>query len=328
MPELRKDPVAGRWVIISTERAKRPTDFVIAPEPPSKGICPFCPGNEHMTPPTISYFTAEGQANWEVRVVSNKFPALKIEGDLNREGNGIYDLMNGVGAHEVVIESPRHIKSYSEIPLDRARLVIRAYRERLLDLRKDKRFIYAIVFKNVGEAAGASLEHTHSQIIALPTLPVRVITELRGSEEFFKFRGRCIFCDMVRQELNQHARIIHETERFVAFSPFAARFPYETWLLPKKHISHFIYIDEEDMTDLTLCLMKVLQKIDKALFSPPYNFMIHTSPVNIDTIDYYHWHIEITPRLTKVAGFEWGTGFYINPVPPEQAAELLRNTEI
>lgn len=324
MPELRKDPVLGRWVIISTERALRPADFIIPPEPPSKGVCPFCPGNEHMTPPPILIYRNQGSTDWRVRVVPNKFPALRIEGDLEKRGDGIYDRMNGIGAHEVIIETTKHVTSLTDLPPETTHEVLQAYYDRLSDLKKDRRFNYGMIFKNVGALAGASLEHTHSQLIALPTIPIRVRQEMKGSQEFFGFRGRCIFCDMIRQELDQKVRMVSETRQFIAFEPFAARFAFETWIVPKNHRSHFEHISPDELHEFSIILHEVLRKLEKALNRPPYNYMIHTSPFVMQDLDYYHWHLEITPRLTKVAGFEWGTGFYINSVPPEQAAQFLR----
>jgi UDPglucose--hexose-1-phosphate uridylyltransferase len=185
-----------------------------------------------------------------------------------------------------------------------------------------------MVFKNVGKVAGASLEHTHSQIIVLPTVPRTVGDEMRGAQQFYDYRGRCIFCDMVAQELDDGERVVLEGEQFVAFEPYASRFPFETWILPKRHASHVEEITRESVAELAYCLKASLQKLEKALNDPAYNYMIHTTPFDLGAVDHYHWHIEIIPRLTKVAGFEWGTGFYINPVPPESAAEFLRGTQV
>ena len=332
MPELRKDPVVGRWVIIATERGKRPTDFTNEPAVPSGGFCPFCAGNEDKTPPEIMSYREPGsqpdKPGWRLRVVANKFPALQIEGTLDKRGVGIYDRMNGVGAHEVIIETPEHHLNITELSAQTVQDVLWAYRERLIDLKKDKRFIYGMIFKNVGKIAGASLEHTHSQIIVLPTVPRTVNDEMRGAKAFYDYRGRCIFCDMVTQELESGDRIVLEGEEFVAFEPYAARVPLETWILPKRHNSHYEDIARYSVGELAYTLKTALQKIDRALNGPAYNYIVHTAPFDQTHMDHYHWHIEIIPRLTKVAGFEWGTGFYINPVPPESAAEFLRNTKV
>ncbi len=332
MPELRKDPITGRWIIIATERAKRPTDFITEDQPVKASFCPFCEGNEDKTPPEIFALrdknTLPNSKGWRVRVVPNKFPALRIEGGLDKRGEGIYDKMNGIGAHEVIIETPRHEISLTAIDDAHVQEVIRTYRNRLLDLRKDKRFSYGMLFKNVGVAAGASLEHTHSQLIVTPTIPKAVLEEMRGSEAFYNYRGRCIYCDMIQQEIETEDRMVLNFNDFVAFQPFAPRFPFETWILPKKHDSNFEHLQEHDIKGLATILKGLLLKLEKALDYPPYNYVLHTGPFNKTNLTYYHWHIEVIPRLTKVAGFEWGTDFYINPVPPENAAQFLREVKI
>jgi len=328
MSELRKDPITGRWIIIATERAKRPTDFITEDQPVKASFCPFCEGNEDKTPPEIfstrEKNTRPNEKGWRVRVVPNKFPALRIEGGLDKRGEGIYDKMNGIGAHEVIIETPRHEISLTAIDDAHVQEIIRTYRDRLLDLRKDSRFSYGMLFKNVGVAAGASLEHTHSQLIVTPTIPKAVLEEMRGSEAFYNYRGRCIFCDMIQQEIETEDRMIFNFDRFVAFQPYAPRFPFETWILPKKHDSNFEHLQEPDIKELATILKGLLSKLEKALDYPPYNYVLHTGPFNKTNLTYYHWHIEVIPRLTKVAGFEWGTDFYINPVSPENAAQFLR----
>jgi len=332
MPELRKDPVSGRWVIIATERAMRPADFESEPQPIKGGFCPFCEGNEDKTPSEIMAYRERGtQPNskgWRVRVVPNKFPALRIEGNLNKKGEGIYDLMNGIGAHEIIIDSPNHIISLTELDNGHVEEIIWAYRDRLVDLKKDKRFIYGLLFKNVGAVAGATLEHSHSQLIVTPIVPITVMHEMNGCEEFYKYRGRCLFCDMVQQELATGSRIVLEDDIFVAFTPYASRFPFEIWVMPKVHSSHFENLQKLEIEELAQVLRKILLKLEKALEFPPYNYIVHTTPFTYREIEYYHWHIEIIPRLTRVAGFEWGSGFYINPVTPESAAEHLRDTSV
>lgn len=333
MPELRKDPIVGRWVIIAHERAKRPHDFRgEAQAQREPGICPFCEGNEHMTPSEIiAYRERNSRPNgpgWRVRVVPNRFPALKVEGQLNKRGDGIYDLMAGVGAHEVILESPRHHISMAELSEDNVREVLWVYRDRLVDLKRDSRLVHGMIFKNVGGAAGASLEHSHSQLIVTPIVPISVWEEMTGALEFFNFRGRCIFCDMIQQELATEKRIVLDTSHFTAFCPYASRFPFETWIVPKQHSSHYENIPKPSVDDLGSVLRQVLAKLESALDSPPYNFIIHTGPFDHQELPHYHWHIEIIPRLTKVAGFEWGSGFYINPVPPEDAASFLREIEV
>jgi len=332
MPELRKDPVIGRWVIISTERGKRPTDFPVRADRVDLRMCPFCPGNESATPPEILALRENGtQPNtpgWRVRAISNKFPALKIEGELQREGVGIFDKMNGIGAHEVIIESPDHEMELEDLSVPQVSEVIWVYRERVSDLERDSRFRYVMVFKNKGVAAGASLSHAHSQLIATPVVPKRVAEELSGAQKYYEYKERCIFCDIVRQELADRVRVISENEGFVAVQPFAPRFPFETWLLPKHHESRFVRIRDDRIGLLAAILKDCLWRISTVLKNPPYNFMIHDAPHTSDHGLQYHWHIELIPKLTRVAGFEWGTGFYINPTPPEDAARYLREAGV
>lgn len=332
MPELRKDPVSGRWVIIATERARRPRDFKTEAQPVRAGFCPFCEGGEDSTPPEIMAYREAGTAantpGWRVRVVPNLFPALMIEGELDKRGEGIYDRMNGIGAHEVIIETPKHVLSLSALSNVNVEEVLWTYRDRLVDLKKDKRFIYGMIFKNVGQAAGASLEHSHSQLIVTPTVPKTVADEMKGAQDFYGYRGRCIFCDMIEQEISTGKRVVLEGENFVAFTPFASRFAFELWLLPKRHASHFENLQKLGIAELATDLKTILAKLEQALDYPPYNYIIHTAPFDVGDLAHYHWHIEIIPRLTHIAGFEWGTGFYINPVPPENAAEYLRAVEL
>ncbi|MBI5365821.1 MAG: galactose-1-phosphate uridylyltransferase [Planctomycetes bacterium] len=333
MPELRKDPITGRWIIIASERAKRPIDFKAAPATlRGAATCPFCEGNEASTPPEISAMrypnTRANDRGWRVRVVSNKFPALRVEGDLDKRGEGLYDIMNGIGAHEVIIEHPTHKTSLTGLTEEEIREVIWVYRDRLQDLKKDVRLLYGLVFKNVGETAGASLEHSHSQLIVTPVVPQQVQQEMQGGKHFLDYRGRCLFCDIIKQEIETGDRIVVSEPNFVSFAPFASRFPFETWIMPKRHMTHFENLPQHLIADLAHILKATLAKIEGALANPAYNYLIHTTPFDVGEVDYYHWHIEIIPRITRVAGFEWGTGFYINPVPPENAAAFLREVRI
>ncbi|HBH61643.1 MAG TPA: galactose-1-phosphate uridylyltransferase [Nitrospiraceae bacterium] len=330
MPELRKDPISGRWVIISIERGKRPSDFGMRVSPKKGGFCAFCEGNEHTTPPEIMAFRLSGgkpnTPGWTLRVVSNKFPALNVEGQLNRSGEGIFDRMNGVGAHEVIIECPDHNMTLSSMPLKSVEEVLWAFHHRITDLKKDTRFRYVLVFKNEGDEAGASLEHTHSQLIALPIVPHLVEEELFQAKQYYEYKERCIFCDIIHQETADKKRVISENDDFIAIAPFAPRSPFETMILPKRHESSFS--PRGNFGLLARILQQTLKQIDKVLDLPPYNLMIHTSPFKNEENEYYHWHIEIIPKLTKIAGFEWGSGFYINPTAPEEAAKFLREAEI
>jgi UDPglucose--hexose-1-phosphate uridylyltransferase len=328
MPDLRKDPITGRWVIVATDRARRPNDFLRSSViPKGERYCPFCPGHESKTPPEVLAYRTSGGANepgWSLRVVPNKFPALRVEGELDRQGDGLYDRMNGIGAHEVIIESPDHMTSLAEMPEEKVADVFFAFRDRILDLKKDARLQYVLVFKNHGEAAGATLEHPHSQLIALPVVPRRVREELDGAQRYYNFRERCIFCDILLQERREKERIILETDHFSVIAPYAARFPFESWVVPRVHRAHFPAAEAPEFHNLGWVIRTLMRKLDKALERPPYNAIIHTAPLQDGPLVHYHWHIEIIPKLARVAGFEWGTGFYINPTPPEEAARFLR----
>ena len=332
MPELRKDPISGRWVIISIERGKRPSDF-ISPSQKRRagGFCPFCPGNEHTTTPEIISFrptsTAPNSPGWTLRVVPNKFPALQIHGELTKKGEGVFDRMNGIGAHEVIIETADHQPSLATMPLRAVEDVLWAYFFRLTDLNKDARLKYVLIFKNEGEVAGSSLEHTHTQLIALPIVPKSVKEEIESSKKYYDNKERCIFCDIINQELSADKRVIYENDRYVSIAPFAPREPFETWILPKNHESNFSPPDKS-FSSLSEILQRTLKQLDRVLDTPPYNFIIHTSPFKEEINDYYHWHIEIVPKLTKTAGFEWGSGFYINPTPPEESTKYMKEAKL
>jgi UDPglucose--hexose-1-phosphate uridylyltransferase len=333
VPELRKDPITGRWVIISTERRKRPSAFRIEHAAPLENlVCPFCEGNEQYTPHEVLSYRRNGAApngpGWDVRVVPNKFPALQVEGDLDRQGDGIFDRMNGIGAHEVIIESPAHTSTFSTMPAVGIERVLWAYRERVLDLKQDRRLRFILIFKNHGAAAGASLDHPHSQLIALPVVPRNVRDEIAGSKQHFQHKERCVYCDIVRQELDQRVRVVSENAEFVAVSPYAPRFPFETWILPKRHCSNFEEAPRHEYDPLARMLKEVFQRMDRALESPPFNMIFHSAPFSENASAFYHWHIEIMPKLSKVAGFERGSGFYINPTAPEEAAQVLRDVAV
>jgi UDPglucose--hexose-1-phosphate uridylyltransferase len=329
MSELRRDPVVGRWVIVDTDHPNTPSDFEYEQYIPKGGLCPFCYGNELMTPPEIESFrdpsTKPNTSGWQVRVVPNKFPALQIEGDLDRRGTGIYDMSNGVGAHEVLIETPYHNKDIPELLNSEVESFISMTCRRAVDLIKDKRFKYIMIFRNYGKAAGASLEHPHTQIVALPMVPKNVAEEIKGAENYFEYRERCIFCDIIRQEAQDKERIILENKHFISFCPFVSRFPFEIWIIPKKHNGYFCHMIDEEVPALADILKNTIAKVKKVFVNLSYNFIIHSSPVNGDSnVEYYHWHIEFMPKLTRVAGFEWGTGFYIDPTSPELAAKYLK----
>jgi len=330
MPQLRKDPIVGRWVVVNVEKPLHPQDFHLPPfKRKGEKNCPFCYGNEHMTPPEIQVIAdGERQPNtsgWRVRVVPNKYPALRIEGQLDKKGLGMYDMSNGIGAHEVIIDTPHHFKGLEELGVEEIKDILRMYCLRSLDLRKDKRFKYILIFKNVGAEAGASLEHPHSQLIALPMVPKNVKEEIKGAKRYFEFRERCVFCDMIAYEMESQERIIYQNDLFLAFCPLSSRFSFEVWIIPKEHKDDFATMSELELERLASSIKEVIRKLRKVLGEHPYNYIIHTSPVNTDSHFSYHWHIEIMPKLTRVAGFEWGSGFYIVFTPPELAAQYLKN---
>ncbi len=330
MPELRRDPIIGRWVIIASERGKRPYDFVKKKDETKGGYCPLCPGHENTTPPEVLVYGRPSHdpngPEWQLRVVPNKFPALIIEGELDKRGEGIYDKMNGIGAHEVIIETPRHYETLSSMAVEQLVLVFRAYKDRLIDLARDSRFKYIIVFKNFGKAAGASLEHSHSQLIALPIVPQIIQEELNGCQRYFEYKERCVFCDIIRQERSQQTRLVDENRDFITICPFAPRSPFEMWVLPKRHQSRFISMDDAHLHQFAMLFSSTMKRLDRVLPNIPYNFMLHTAPLRDSHLEHYHWHIEIMPKVSTVAGFEWGTGFHINTVPPEEAATILKSS--
>ncbi len=329
MPELRKDPILGRWVIISVERGKRPTDFSPVIHKKKGGFCPFCPGGEYTTPAEILAFRPAGSEpngpGWTLRVMPNKFPVLEPSVKPKKSGEGMFDRMEGFGVHEVVVENPDHFLSLSTMPEKSVEDTLWAYSLRLTELKNDPRIKYVLIFKNEGEAAGASLEHSHSQIIGLPIVPRTVRDELQGARNHYDMKERCIFCDIIDQELADGKRVIYENESYVAISPFAPRAPFETWILPKNHAASFAP-QQKSFKRLAEIIQRILRQFDLMLESPPYNYVVHTAPFSEEQSDYYHWHMEIMPKLTKIAGFEWGTGFYVNPTPPEEAARFMRGT--
>ncbi len=329
MIEFRKDPIIGRWVIISTERGKRPSDFIKSEKDIDDiSSCPFCWGNEKFTPPEILSFrqagTQKDSPGWWVRVIPNKFPALRVEGNVTRNAEGIYDKMSGIGAHEVIIETNYHDKDLFQIEDKLAEDIFRAYKERIVDLKRDIRFEYILIFKNHGSNAGATLSHSHSQLIALPMVPIRIKQELLGSKAYFDYKERCVFCDIVAYELKNPDRLIAENEDFIAICPYASRFPFEVWVLPKRHDPMYEDIQEGEIKSLTQIMKSVNKKLNIALENPAYNYLLHTSPLKSSNLSHYHWHIEIMPKLFGVGGFEWGTGFYINPTLPEEATKFLQ----
>ncbi|MDD2772269.1 MAG: galactose-1-phosphate uridylyltransferase [Elusimicrobiales bacterium] len=328
MPELRRDPIFGRWVIIASERRGRPTDMKAETLPADdKSKCPFCAGRESQTPPEVMAYHPPGREadkpGWWLRVIPNKYPALDPAGKLKRRGVGMYDSMDGVGAHEVIIESPEHVRHIADMDDKRAEDIFWAYRDRMAAAKKDARLQYALIFKNYGRAAGATLSHPHSQLIALPMVPIRVKQEMDGAQSYYGYKERCVFCDVIHEEQRFAERIVGEDEHFIAIEPYASRSQFETWVLPKNHAGHFEKITEAEVKSLARLMKSVMGKLKRVLGDPPFNWMLHTTPLHEPETPSYHWHIEIMPKMAQVAGFEWGSGCYINPTPPELAAKLL-----
>lgn len=335
MSELRYDPVKQIWSVIATDRSRKPDDYLVKRlefRRDELSVCPFCEGNEDRTGQEI--FALRKGNRWQTRVVPNRYPAFRIEGELKRTAHGIYDTVNAVGAHEVVIETPDHGMNpgnYTETVLHN---LFHTFRERIKDLKKDTRFRYIMPFKNYGLLAGAALDHPHSQIIALPVTPNVVKTKLTSALKHYQTKERCLFCDILDQERDENTRIIYENQDFVALCPYASAIPFEVVIYPKRHSHCFTETDEGELSGLADITKEVFQRLHGCLEDPPLNMVIHTSPPVVkrpsqsgywnSIKEDFHWHIEITPRLSGTAGFETGTGFFINSVAPESAAEYLK----
>ena len=322
MSQLRKDPIVGRWTIIATDRARRPAAFV---DPQStisdKKKCPFC-----QDIASKGIYESDG-----VKVFNSGTPILNDSKPFEIRRHGLYDVAHSYGSHEIVLESPLHIANMADLPLEQIKAVIQTYALRMQTHRKNASIEYILAYKNYGIAAGSrDIGHSRSQIMAVPVLPMRVKDKTRGAKQYFDDHERCLFCDMVSQELKSRERVVVENEHFVVITPFASRFPFETLILPKNH--HCDFADGvAGYEDALAAIMKdILLRFKIGLNDPAYNYMIQTSPVQNPSSfkDYYHWHIEVLPRLTRVAGFERGTGFYICPIPPEMSAAFLREVDI
>jgi len=332
MPELRYNLLTRDWIIIATDRAKRPEDFAGKPAPvadASAANCPFCPGREAKTPPEIFAFRDPGtQPNtpgWQVRVTRNAFPALAPEGELTKTKTpaGFFK-MNGVGAHEVIIETPEHDKVIATMEQAQVDKIFLAYKERFSSLARDPRFQSVILFKNHGRGAGTSLSHPHSQIIALPIVPDVLRNRLNTCREHTAETKCCLYCDLIKMEKSEGERIIEESANFVVFVPFAARMPFEMWVMPKFHNPNFQEITTEQCLELAAIVKKTLEKLYRAVGNPSFNYAIYSAPVKEHDVSYFHWNLKIFPRVAMAAGFEVGSGVMINTVVPEMAAKYLR----
>lgn len=332
MPEFREDPVTGRCVIIAPNRSARPHHHDKRSAGQYSPGCPFCAGNEAMTPPEIyAERESNGGANssdWRVRVVPNRYPALENHGEWTATRFGLYQMATGFGVHEVIIESPGHVVDVGALDEGQFADVLRVYCARLCTLRETQRWRCLLIYKNQGEAAGATLEHVHSQLIGLPAVPKDVTDELRGAQRHFESRGHCVYCAIIESESDGGKRLVESTDRFVALCPFASRFAYETWILPKHHSPIFEHSSNAEIMDLARTLRAVIAKLNRALGNPSFNYFIHSLPPQQNEYLQYHWHIEILPQLTKAAGLEWASGVYLNSVNPEDAARRLREAVV
>ena len=332
MPEYRQDPLSLRWVIVGSDRSTRPQEFVEHTDRRSDIGCPFCAGQEAQTPNPVQVYPAlNGRAKlfpWQVRVVPNKYPAVTTDvipdGPTNGSNGSLHRHRNGFGQHEVIIESPEHLTSLSQLSADNQRLVWQVYQDRLRQLRQDGRFKYVQIFKNVGAAAGASLEHSHSQVVALPWTPEDVQKEVERFGQHQAKTGRSLLTQIVDEELATGERIVAQSANLVAFCPWASRFPYQVCIAPRRAAGSIENLPAGELGELATIAGELIGRIERKIGGAAYNLILHTEPFDIGPRDHYHWHIEIFPRLTKAAGFEWSTGCWLNPQLPEQAAAALR----
>jgi len=333
-PEFRRDPLHHVWVTFAPERQRRPQDF--SPATLTGGtLDPFAEGNERLTPPEVFAVREEetkpNEPGWRVRVVPNRYPAVRIEGQLLSMPEGLYDRMTGIGAHEVIIETPDGDLALEELPAHAIADILNTYRERIIDLDRDHRFQLIYVFKNVGPSAGASLAHAHSQLVALPLIPPSIEGKLARTRDHFIAKQRSLFSDILHSERAEGSRLVAENDSFVLFCPFASRFPFELAIFPKRHHPDYASCTPDELQDLAEVLRFAIQRLNQVLENPGYNLMLHTAPLRRPNTERfastrydYSWHIEITPRFNSLAGFEIGLGTYINTVYPEDAAKFLR----
>ena len=331
MTELRLNAITRDWVIIATERAKRPDEFAkphteTVPVPCYSPNCPFCAGNEDFT--ELESYRLNDNRGWRVRAVYNKYPALFPVGQAIRKVEGLNRSLSGVGFHEVIIEHPQHDLTTALMKIEDVANIIRVYRQRYAEIRHDPRIASIIIFKNHGQGAGTSLEHPHSQLAATPVVPYQLRIRLQEAIRYFDDTGECIFCRTIKDELASKERIIAESEHFVAFIPYAALSPFHTWIFPRRHTSSFDDITDVEIEDLAKMLKTILAKLYYGLNNPDYNYTIRSIPTAEERTDYFHWYIALIPRTNLTAGFELGSGMYINTALPEESASFLRAVEI
>jgi UDPglucose--hexose-1-phosphate uridylyltransferase len=326
-PQFRRDPLLDRWVLIAPERAAKPTECEAPALLAHHEVCPFCEGQEYETPHEVFAIRTRGTLpdtpGWRVRVIPNRYPAARRDAPQLNADDPLFPTRPGYGIHEVIVECPQHEIALAALSDGNVRDVFGVYRDRLAALRYQPGLEYVQVFKNHGAAAGASVEHTHSQILGLPRVPRDVRDEWDGAADYHRRHGRCPFCELLAQELASGERLVRVTEQCVAFTAFAGRFPYETWVVPRRHGSHFDQLTAAELTDLAAVMRSVLRRLGPV----SHNFVLHTAPLPEPESAHYHWHWEILPRLTGIAGYELATGYFINPLPPEDAARRLRNED-
>lgn len=329
MSEIRQNMATKEWVIIATERARRPEEFAdwsqrpkMADLPPWDADCPFCPGNEEG--PEMEVLRLPESGPWKLRVVKNKFPALRWEGDRQRSFDGVHRWISGVGYHEVLVETPKHNLPCAEAPVTEIQRTFRAFQLRGLSMAQDRRVEHVIYFKNHGPRAGTSLVHPHCQIIGLPVVPYRVRSRVEEARRYFDDTGECVYCAMVTDELSERERVIYENGSFVVFLPYAAFSPFHTWVMPRQHESSFLNVSEVVLHDLADCMRALMRKLYVGLNDPDFNVVLRTSPVREWHLDYLHWYVTVVPRVTQSAGFELGSGMFINTALPEESAAFLR----
>lgn len=332
MSELRQNIVYKEWVIIAKERAKRPHDFIdnspkLVSDKEYDENCPFCPGNEEKFP-HIETDRIEENGKWILRSVFNKYPALSREIPFEWEEKDIFRTISGYGVHEVIIESQIHNTTPALMSDEEVEKIIRFYKKREEEINKYDNIEYIVIFRNHGYKAGASLVHPHSQILALPIIPRDVKQRVEEAFKYFSDHGKCVFCKLIEEETKRKERIVLESDHFVSMVLFAASSPFHSWILPKRHTSRFIDITEEEIKDLAKHLKTFLLKLYKGLNNPDYNYIIRTSPISYGRNKFFHWYITIVPRLTRSAGFELGSGMFINPSIPEEDAKFLREIEV
>ncbi|MBI3014445.1 MAG: galactose-1-phosphate uridylyltransferase [Candidatus Tectomicrobia bacterium] len=330
MPEIRLNPITGDWVIIATERARRPEEFVKKEEkktlPAYSPECPFCPGNEEKTPGET--FRIHDGTSWQVRVVPNKFAALSRDGEPDHKAVGLRKSLNGVGVHEVIVETPQHHMTTALLPPDQVRRILQASLDRYRTIYQDPRVQQVILFKNHGEGAGTSLEHPHSQIVGTPVISSEIRLRFDRALRYMDEMGECLFCRVLTDELEEETRIVAQNSGYVAFVPYAALSPFHLWIFPRRHRSFFGGLEDLELEPLAELLRLTLAKLYYGLNNPDYNYVVRSVPAVDPKREYFHWYMSIVPRLSKAAGFELGSGMFINTALPEQSARLLRETQI